>query len=573
MLRTHNCGELRLKYVNRVVTLCGWVQEIRDKGHLLWIDLRDRYGITQILLEKNTTPDSIFAKMRTIGREYVLQVQGKVVERSAKNKERSTGDIEISPSKINILNGSQTPPFSIADEPDSKEALRMRYRYMDLRRSPLIQNLTLRHQVTKSIHAYLSNHGFLEIETPILVKSTPEGARDFIVPARMHPGQYYALPQSPQLFKQLTMVAGLDRYYQIAKCFRDEDLRADRQPEFTQIDCEMSFVDVEDLLCTFEGLVRHIFQSVLGITLLTFPRMTYAEAMEKYGSDKPDLRWGMPFVDLTQILQGSAFQPFARAPIVLAISVPRASTTSRKQLNQFRGFIEKNHPKISAFAYVKYSECQTYSSSLDKFYNEEELKKWIVAATNATPNDLLILLSGPVEATRIALADLKKEIIHQLVIPPTTTYAPLWVVDFPLFFWNESEQTYESVHHPFTAPIPEEVPLLETSPTNVRSQAYDMVINGVEVGGGSLRIHQRVLQEKIFEILGLKKKDIEAQFGFLLHAFEYGAPPHGGIALGLDRLCVILGGGSSIREYIAFPKNNQGKDVMINAPAAWKSID
>ncbi len=567
MARTHHCGALRLTDKGKQVTLCGWVQEIRDKGHLCWIDLRDRYGITQIILEQGHTPAETLQRIHSLGREYVLQVKGTVIERSAKNPKIPTGEIEIRPDSIDCLNPAKTPPFLITDATDGKEPLRMRYRYLDLRRKPLQQNLLLRHQATQAIRTFLNGKQFIEIETPILTKSTPEGARDFIVPSRLQKGNYYALPQSPQLFKQLLMISGFDRYYQIARCFRDEDLRADRQPEFTQIDCELSFVEQEQIQAIFEQMIRYLFAEIKGEKLPPFPTMDYWEAMEKYGTDRPDLRWEMPFVTLSNLVKSKPNPLFQHLPLIIAIKVTQGATKTRKQLDQLSTFIKENHPTVKGPVYLRYLADGSYKSSVDKYYTTTDFASWSKAA-KAVPGDLLLLLGGEVQAVRTALAALRKEVIQQDKIPPNSDYAPLWVVNFPLLGWDEEHGRYVAEHHPFTAPHPADVPLLDTTaPQNVRSQAYDLVINGVEIGGGSIRIHTQALQEKIFNLLGFTKEQAQRQFGFFLDALAYGTPPHGGIALGLDRLCQMLGGGDSIREYIAFPKNNHGRDTMLEAPA------
>ncbi len=576
MFRTHTCGALRLAQVNQKVTLCGWVQGIRDKGHFVWIDLRDQYGITQLMLEEGVTMQDLVPKARKLGREYVIRACGVVVERTSKNEQIPTGAIEIRVTTLEVLNPSKLPPFLIENETDGGEDLRMQYRYLDLRRAPLHNNLLLRHQLMQQVRAYLNDQAFMEIETPMLIKSTPEGARDFIVPARMQHGHGYALPQSPQTLKQLLMVAGFDRYYQLVKCFRDEDLRADRQPEFTQIDCEMAFVTREDVLNMFEGLVRHIFQHFKGITLEKFPRLTYQEVMARYGTDKPDLRFGMPFVAFTHLAQGQGFCVFDQATLVAGICVPGCAAYTRKQLDALAMFVKAPPLYASGLVYVQCREDGNFKSSVDKFFSQAQLKIWAKAA-QAKPGDLLFILAGEVNATRHALSALRLKMGNALGLCDAKKFVPLWVVDFPCFAWNEVTKQYHAMHHPFTAPKAEDRALLDKKPEAVRSEAYDMVINGVELGGGSIRIHQSALQEKILGIIGLSKAAAMQQFGFLLNAFDYGAPPHGGIAFGFDRLCVLLGKDENIRDFIAFPKNNAGRDVMLDAPAPiaaaqWKEL-
>ena len=567
MERTHTCGELRLAHVGLTVTLYGWVQRVRNKGGLLWLDLRDRYGITQLIFEEGNTSPIIIQKARELGREYVVQVQGTVVEKNASNPHMLTGAIEVQVQKLEILNPSKTPPFLIEAATDGGEALRMQYRYLDLRRPPLQKNLMLRHQVMQQTRAYLNQKHFIEIETPMLIKSTPEGARDFVVPSRMHPGQFYALPQSPQTFKQLLMVAGFDRYYQLAKCFRDEDLRADRQPEFTQIDCELSFATQEDILVIFEGLVKYLFQHIKNVTLPQFPRMAYAKAMRLYGTDKPDLRFGMPFVELTQLAQPQGFRVFDEAALVVGICVQGCAGYTRKQLDQLIDFVKQPQVGASGLVYIKYNADGSLKSSVDKFFNTVQLSAWI-EAMKAQPGDLILVLAGDTQATRQALAALRLKMGDELGLRDKTQFAPLWVVDFPLLEWDAVTQRYHARHHPFTSPQPADIPLLEKQPEAVHANAYDLVINGVEIGGGSIRICNRVVQERLLRILGFSSEEAERQFGFLLDALEYGAPPHGGIALGFDRLCALLGGDESIRSFIAFPKNNAGRDVMIKTPDA-----
>jgi aspartyl-tRNA synthetase len=566
MLRTHTCGELRLAQVGLQVTLCGWVQKIRNKGSLIWLDLRDRYGITQLILEEHITAPEIIQQVQTIGREYVIQAEGIVVERSAKNPNLLTGDIEIEVKKLTILNIAKTPPFLIEADTDGGEELRMEYRYLDLRRPPLQKNLLFRQLVTQHTRAYLEQHHFVDVDTPLLIKSTPGGARDFVVPSRMHPHQFYALPQSPQVFKQLLMVAGFDRYYQIAKCFRDEDFRSDRQPEFTQIDCELSFVTQDDILQFFESFMQYLFEATIQVKLGKFPCMTYAEAMQKYGSDKPDLRFGMPIVDITHLVKHSDFPLFKQAKLVAGIRVEGGGDYTRKQLDDLAAFVKGHSVATSGLVYVKYLSDGSFNSSVNKFYEASQLALW-AQAMQALPGDLLLILAGEVEPTQHALGTLRLKLRDELQLVSKDEYAPLWVIDFPLLEWDTENKRYVAKHHPFTSPKQEDIPLLTTAPELARANAYDLVINGVEIGGGSIRIHDRVLQEQVFKVLGLSPEEIKEKFGFLTDAFEYGAPPHGGIAFGFDRLCAILGGEDSIRPFIAFPKNNAGRDVMMKAPS------
>jgi aspartyl-tRNA synthetase len=566
MLRTHNCGELRPEHINTEVTLCGWVQRIRDKGALIWVDLRDRYGITQLLFREESAVPELMEKVRTLGREYVISATGTIIERESKNPKLPTGSIEMSVEKLEILNPSALPPFTIEDDTDGGEELRMKYRYLDLRRSPLRINLELRHRMSIEVRNYLDHQGFYEIETPCLIKSTPEGARDFVVPSRMNPGEFYALPQSPQTFKQLLMVAGYDRYYQLVKCFRDEDLRADRQPEFTQIDCEMAFVTQEDVLETFEGLMRHLFQKIKGIEIPAFPRMTYDEAMKKYGSDKPDLRFEMEFTELNELVIGKGFNVFDQAELVAGICVPGGAGYSRKQLDELTEFVKKPQIGAKGLVYVKYNADGSFKSSVDKFYSEDDLRSWASKA-GASAGDLMLILSGEAHSCRKQLCELRLEMGKQLGYRNKDVFRPLWVVDFPLLEWDEEEKRFFAMHHPFTSPKEEDAGLLESNPGRVRANAYDLVINGVEIGGGSIRIHNKDMQQKMFSVLGFTEEEARAQFGFLMNAFEYGAPPHGGIALGFDRLVALFGGQDSIRDFIAFPKNNAGRDVMIDSPS------
>lgn len=568
MYRTHTCGELRLADVGKEVTLSGWVQRVRDKGTLLWIDLRDRYGITQLFMQEGVTSSEVIEKARSLGREYVIQVKGVVIERESKNPNMPTGDIEIKVQMINILTVSKIPPFTIEDKSDGGDELRMKYRYLDLRRNPLKNNIILRHNMAIETRNYLSSNGFLEIETPCLIKSTPEGARDFVVPSRMNPGEFYALPQSPQQFKQLLMVAGFDRYFQIVRCFRDEDLRADRQPEFTQIDCEMSFVEQDDVLNMFEGLVKHLFKEVKGIEFEQFPRITWHDAMKYYGSDKPDIRFGMRFVELTDLVKGKNFPVFDDAELVVGINAQGCAGYTRKQIDALTDFVKRPQVGAKGLVYVKYNEDETVKSSVDKFYTSDDLKIWL-DRFEAKPGDMLLILSGKAMETRTQLNVLRLEMGNQLGLRKPDDYKPLWVVDFPLLEWDEETQRYYAMHHPFTAPKPEDEYLLEdeTQWGKIRANAYDIVLNGVEVGGGSIRIHDSNLQGKMFRTLGFTEEKAKEQFGFLMNAFEYGAPPHAGLAFGFDRLCALFGGQDSIRDFIAFPKNNMGRDMMAESPS------
>ncbi len=566
MLRTHTCGELRISDVNKEVTLTGWVQRLRDKGSLLWVDLRDRYGITQLFLEEGKTDPALLQAARQAGREYVLKVKGTVVERLSKNDKMPTGDVEIRVTSIEVLNTSKTPPFTIEDNTDGGDDLRMKYRYLDLRRNVVRESLQLRHKMAQQTRIYLDSLNFIEVETPVLIKSTPEGARDFVVPSRMNPGEFYALPQSPQTFKQLLMVSGFDRYYQIVKCFRDEDLRADRQPEFTQIDCEMAFITQEDILYTFEGLVRHLFKNVKGIDMPSVPHMSYDDAMKYYGSDKPDTRFDMKFVELNDVAQGKGFQVFDSAELVVGICAKGCAEYTRKQLDELTEFVKKPQIGAKGLVYVQCKADGTFKSSVDKFYSAEELKKW-AEKFNAQPGDLLFVLSGDADKTRKALNELRLKMGDALGLRDKNKFAALWVIDFPLLEWSEDTNRWHAMHHPFTSPKPEDMKLLDSDPGKVRANAYDMVINGTEVGGGSIRIHDRATQQLMFTKLGFSEEEAKKQFGFLMEAFEYGAPPHGGIAFGFDRLCSLFGGADSIRDFIAFPKNNSGRDVMIDTPS------
>jgi aspartyl-tRNA synthetase len=565
MYRSHTCGELRLSHVNQEVTLSGWVQRVRNMGGMTFVDLRDRYGITQLSFNLDSNAELCEAA-RKLGREFVIQISGKVIERESKNKQMITGEIEIEVSGLEILNASETPPFTIEDQTDGGEELRMRYRYLDLRRNPLRKNLELRHKLAIETRKFMDTLHFMEIETPYLIKSTPEGARDFVVPSRMHGGEFYALPQSPQTFKQLLMIGGYDRYFQIVRCFRDEDLRADRQPEFTQIDCEMAFVDQEDILTTFEGLVRHLFKTVKGVDLPEFVRMQYSEAMAKYGSDKPDLRFGMEFIELTDVAQNQGFQLFDDSEIVVAINASGAASYTRKQLDTLTDFVKRPQVGAKGMIYCRVNEDGTFKSSVDKFFDQDKLALW-GEKCDAKPGDLILVLAGDKDKTRKQMNELRLEMGNQLGLRKKEDYKPMWVLDFPLLEWDEDSQRYHAMHHPFTSPKKEHMELLSTDPAKVNANAYDLVVNGVELGGGSIRIHDQDLQSQMFSILGFSKEEAQKQFGFLLGAFKYGAPPHGGIAFGFDRLAAMFGGTDSIRDYIAFPKNNAGRDLMIDSPS------
>jgi aspartyl-tRNA synthetase len=566
MYRSHHCGQLRTSHINEEVTLSGWVQKSRDKGFVIWVDLRDRYGITQLIFDAERTPEAMMTTAKSLGREFVIQVTGTVIERASKNPNLETGDIEILVSKLTVLNDAKVPPFTIEDQTDGGEELRMKYRYLDIRRNPVKDNLIFRHKVTQEVRSYLSSQEFIEVETPYLIKSTPEGARDFVVPSRMNEGQFYALPQSPQTFKQLLMVGGMDKYFQIVKCFRDEDLRADRQPEFTQIDCEMAFVDQEDILNIFEGLTRHLIKSVHGKDIASFPRMTYDEAMETYGNDKPDIRFGMKFGELNAVTQHKDFGVFNSAELVVGIAVPGGNSFTRKEIDGIINWLKR--PQIGALGMI-YSRCNddgTYKSSVDKFYDQDDLGKW-AEVTGAQTGDLVCVLSGPSDLVRAQLSALRMELAERLGLRNPKEFAPLWVTDFPLLEWDEDSKRFHAMHHPFTAPKPDQIALLDTDPGAVKANAYDLVLNGNEIGGGSIRIHDKATQALMFDHLGFTAEEAKEQFGFLMNAFEYGAPPHGGLAFGLDRLVAILGGQETIRDFIAFPKNNSGRDVMIDAPS------
>ncbi|AEL25097.1 aspartate--tRNA ligase [Cyclobacterium marinum] len=567
MLRTHTCGELRLEDLDKKVILSGWVQRVRNKGGLAWVDLRDRYGVTQLIFEEGAVAPELLKTATTLGREYVVQAEGVVIERASKNDKIPTGSIEIRVSELKILNKAKVPPFIIEDETDGGEELRMKYRYLDLRRNVVREKLQLRHRMMQETRKYMDGQDFMEVETPVLIKSTPEGARDFVVPSRVHGGEFYALPQSPQTFKQLLMVSGFDRYFQIVKCFRDEDLRADRQPEFTQIDCEMSFVDQEDILEIFEGLVRHLFTKVKGMELGEIERMTYEDAMRLYGNDKPDIRFGMPFVELNDLAQGKGFSIFDSAELILGINAEGAANYTRKQLDALTNWVKRPQIGAKGLVYVKCNEDGSFKSSVDKFYSQEDLKAWAEKA-GAKKGDLILVLSGSEKDTRKQMSELRLKMGDELGLRDKSVYRPLWVLDFPLLEWDEETARYHAMHHPFTSPKKEDMELLDKDPGKVRANAYDLVINGVEIGGGSIRIHDKETQQMMFRHLGFTEEEAQSQFGFLMEAFEFGAPPHGGIAFGFDRLCAIFGGTDSIRDYIAFPKNNAGRDVMINSPSS-----
>ncbi len=566
MYRSHTCGELRISDVGKTVTLAGWVQRSRDLGGMTFVDLRDRYGITQLAFNMEDNAE-LGAQANKLGREFVIQATGTVIERSSKNKNIPTGEVEIVVSELKLLNAAKLPPFTIEDETDGGDELRMQYRYLDLRRNPVQQKLRLRNQVALETRIYLNSQDFLDVETPVLIKSTPEGARDFVVPSRMNEGQFYALPQSPQTFKQLLMVSGFDRYYQIVKCFRDEDLRADRQPEFTQIDCEMAFVEQDDILNTFEGLIKHLFKTVRGVEFTEpFPRMDYAEAMARYGSDKPDIRFGMEFVDLNDVAQGKGFAIFDSAEAVIAINAEDCVEYTRKQIDELTEWVKRPQIGAKGLVYVRCNADGTFKSSVDKFYSQEDLAAWAQKA-NAKPGDLILVLSGDLDKVRKQMNELRLHMGNELGLRNPNVFKPLWVMDFPLLEWDEESGRYHAMHHPFTSPKPEDMHLIQTDPGKVRANAYDLAMNGVELGGGSIRIHDRDLQSRMFDLLGFTKEEAQAQFGFLMSAFEYGAPPHGGLAFGLDRLVATMGGSESIRDYIAFPKNNSGRDTMIDAPS------
>lgn len=566
MYRSHTCGALRIENLGEKVKLSGWVQRVRNLGGMTFIDLRDRYGVSQLAFNDGWSED-LLDQARKLGREFVISIEGEVLERESKNAQLATGDIEIKVESLEVLNVAKTPPFTIENDTDGGEELRMKFRYLDLRRDPVKNNLILRHKVAQAVRAFLNQEDFLEIETPYLIKSTPEGARDFVVPSRMNQGQFYALPQSPQTFKQLLMVSGYDRYYQIVRCFRDEDLRADRQPEFTQIDCEMAFVEQEDVLQKFEGLVKHLLKEIKGVEIDSVPRMTYAEAMQRYGNDKPDIRFGMEFLELNELVQNKGFKVFDDSELVVAISVPGCADYSRKQLDTLTNWVKRPQIGMNGLIYSKFNADGSYKSSVDKFFDSEAQAEWHKAA-GSEAGDLILILAGNASKTRKAMSELRLHMAEELGLRNPEEYAPLWVIDFPLLEWDEESGRYHAMHHPFTSPKPEDIPLLATEPGKVRANAYDMVLNGNEIGGGSIRIHNRELQSQMFDHLGFTPEEAKAQFGFLMDAFEYGAPPHGGIAFGFDRLTALLGGSETIRDFIAFPKNNAGRDLMINSPAA-----
>ena len=566
MLRSHTCGELRISHVGLKVSLCGWVQKVRDKGKMIWIDLRDRYGVTQLIFEEESTSKEIYKMARECGREFVLQASGVVSERSAKNKNIETGDVEIVVESMQYLNKSKVPPFIIEDKTDGGEELRMKYRYLDLRRIPLQKNLKLRHSLMRETRNYLDKKDFVEIETPVLIKSTPEGARDFIVPSRMNQGEFYALPQSPQTFKQLLMVSGFDKYYQLVKCFRDEDLRADRQPEFTQIDCELSFAERKDIFDTFGGLISHLFKSVLNIEIGSIPIMEYDDAIKNYGTDKPDIRFEMKINDVSSIAKGTGFNVFDSSEIVLALVARGCSEYSRKQIDELTDFVCKPQIGAKGLVYIKSNEDGSFKSSVDKFFDQKKLGE-IARLSKANKGDLILILAGEKNSTYNATAELRLEMGERLILRDPSIYKPLWVVNFPLLQWDEESKRFHAMHHPFTSPLEDDIELLDKDPASVRANAYDLVVNGVEIGGGSIRIYKRELQEKMFNALGFSEKEAKEQFGFLLNAFQYGTPPHGGIAFGFDRICALFGGKESIRDFIAFPKNTSGRDVMIDSPS------
>ena len=566
MYRTHNCGELRSKDINTEVILSGWVHKTRDKGFMIWVDLRDRYGVTQLIFDEKRSSKDLFEKAKSLGREYVIQIKGSVISRASQNPNIQTGQIEILVTDLTVLNESLTPPFTIEDETDGGEELRMKFRYIDIRRNHIKNKLIFRHKVSSEIRTYLTKLDFIDVETPYLIKSTPEGARDFIVPSRMNQGEFYALPQSPQTFKQLLMVGGIDKYFQIVKCFRDEDLRADRQPEFTQIDCEMSFVNQEEILNTFEGLIKHLLKEIKNFSIDKFPRMTYEQAMSKYGCDKPDIRFGMELSNLNDISKHKDFNVFNSSELVLGIAVPNGNDLTRKQIDGYTNWVKRPQIGAKGLIYVRCNEDGTFKSSVDKFFDQNDLSKW-AEKTSANKNDLIMILSGEISEVRAQMSALRLEIAENLGLRNPNEFAPLWITDFPLLEYDDESKQFHAMHHPFTSPKPDQLDLLESSPEKVKANAYDLVLNGNEIGGGSIRIHDKKVQEKMFNLLGFSEKEAKDQFGFLMNAFEYGAPPHGGIALGFDRLVAILDGHESIKEYIAFPKNNSGKDVMINAPS------
>ena len=571
MYRSHNCGELSLEYLNQTVTLAGWVHRNRNKGFIIWTDLRDRYGITQLIFDEERTSKDIFKKAQGLGREFVIQVVGTVIERESKNLAISTGDIEVLVENLTILNTSKNPPFTIEDKTDGGEELRMQYRYLDIRRNSVKEKLMFRSKVSMAVRNYLNDAGFIDVETPYLIKSTPEGARDFVVPSRMNEGQFYALPQSPQTFKQLLMVGGIDKYFQIVKCFRDEDLRADRQPEFTQIDCEMSFVDQEDVLNQFEGLTQHLLKTIKNIEPKPFPRISYEEAMKTYGNDKPDIRFGMTFFELNDLSQGKGFEVFDSQELVVGIAVPQSADMTRKEIDGLIDWVKRPQIGAKGLIWVKCNLDGSYKSSVDKFFKAEDLAKW-ARRCEANTGDLILVLSGEIHTTRAQLSSLRMELAKRLGLRNPEEFAPLWVTDFPLLEWDEENKRYHAMHHPFTSPKLDQLELLKTNPGAVKANAYDLVLNGNEIGGGSIRIHDKALQSQIFDLLGFTEEEAQGQFGFLMNAFQFGAPPHGGVAFGLDRLVAILGGEETIRDFIAFPKNNSGRDIMIDAPASISQV-
>ena len=566
MYRSHDCGSLRFENINQNVTLSGWVHKSRNKGFIIWVDLRDRYGITQLVFDEERSPKNVFEKAQNIGREFVIQIKGVVIERESKNSNIKSGAVEVLVNELNILNKSKTPPFTLEDTTDGGEELRMQYRYLDIRRNPVKDKLIFRSKVSNTVRNYLTSEGFIDVETPYLIKSTPEGARDFVVPSRMNSGQFYALPQSPQTFKQLLMIGGLDKYFQIVKCFRDEDLRADRQPEFTQIDCEMTFVEQEDILNQFEGLTRHLIKEIKGIEIESFPRISYEKAMKTYGNDKPDIRFGMKFIELNDLTQGKGFVVFDSQELVVGIAVPGAASYSRKEIDALIDWVKRPQIGAKGLVWVKCNDDGKYKSSVDKFFTESQLATW-AERTGAITGDLILILSGEVKTTRTQLSALRMELAERMDLRDPKVFAPIWVTDFPLLEWDKETERFQAMHHPFTAPKSEHIELLKTDPGKVNANAYDLILNGNEIGGGSIRIHDQKLQSQMFELLGFSKQEAKAQFGFLMDAFNYGAPPHGGIAFGLDRLVAILGGEETIRDFIAFPKNNNGRDVMIDAPS------
>ena len=567
MYRSHDCGSLRFENINQNVTLSGWVHKSRNKGFIIWVDLRDRYGITQLIFDEERSPKNVFEKAQNIGREFVIQIKGVVIERESKNSNIKSGAVEVLVNELNILNKSKTPPFTLEDATDGGEELRMQYRYLDIRRNPVKDKLIFRSKVSNTVRNYLTSEGFIDVETPYLIKSTPEGARDFVVPSRMNSGQFYALPQSPQTFKQLLMIGGLDKYFQIVKCFRDEDLRADRQPEFTQIDCEMTFVEQEDILNQFEGLTRHLIKEIRGIEIESFPRISYEKAMKTYGNDKPDIRFGMKFIELNDLTQGKGFVVFDSQELVVGIAVPGAASYSRKEIDALIDWVKRPQIGAKGLVWVKCNDDGKYKSSVDKFFTESQIATW-AERTGAITGDLILILSGEVKTTRTQLSALRMELAERMGLRDPKVFAPIWVTDFPLLEWDKETERFQAMHHPFTAPKSEHIELLKTDPGKVNANAYDLILNGNEIGGGSIRIHDQKLQSQMFELLGFSKQEAKEQFGFLMDAFNYGAPPHGGIAFGLDRLVAILGGEETIRDFIAFPKNNSGRDVMIDAPAS-----